>query len=315
MNPEHYTDFDHGITAIDTGYHKPRFDASHLIVRDGRAAFVDTGTTLSLTRLLDGLKRADVDPADVEYVFITHVHLDHAGGAGALMRELPNARCIVHPRGAKHLAAPAKLVAGTIAVYGEDEFKRLYGEIVPVPASRIVESDDGVCFDFGATSFELIDTPGHALHHYSIIDPTANSIFPGDTFGVSYRIFDTANGAFVMPATTPTHFDPDQLHASVDRLMSYEPEVMFLTHYSRVTDLARLAADMHVGIDRYADIAQDCADSDDRIGCMKTKMHAWLCERLAAHGCTLDDATRDEWLAMDVDLNAQGLAVWLDRTG
>ncbi|HET7307527.1 MAG TPA: MBL fold metallo-hydrolase [Gammaproteobacteria bacterium] len=314
MNPQHYTDFDHGISAIDTGYHQPQFDASHLIVRDGRAAFVDTGTSLSLDRLLAVLERADVAPADVDYVFITHVHLDHAGGAGALMQHLPNARCVVHPRGAKHLVEPDKLVAGTIAVYGEAEFARLYGEIVPIPAERVVQSADGASFSFGGSTVELIDTPGHALHHYSIVDPASNSIFTGDTFGVSYRVFDSDNGAFIMPATTPTHFDPDQAHASVDRLMSYAPEAMFLTHYSRVTDLDRLAADMHLGIDRYVAIARECADADDRIGCIKKKMHAWLSQRLDAHGADIPDETRDKWLAMDVNLNAQGLSVWLDRT-
>ncbi|HET6654602.1 MAG TPA: MBL fold metallo-hydrolase [Gammaproteobacteria bacterium] len=315
MNESHYTNFNQGITAIDTGYHQPQFDASHLIVRNGRAAFVDTGTSLSLDRLLGGLEHADVAVADVDYVFITHIHLDHAGGAGALMQHLPNARCIVHPRGAKHLVEPDKLVAGTIAVYGKNEFSKLYGEIVPIPASRVVESEDGARFNVGDSTFELIDTPGHALHHYSIIDRDSNSVFTGDTFGVSYRIFDTANGAFVMTSTTPTHFDPDQLHASIDRLMSYAPEAAFLTHYSRVTDLPRLADELHQGIDQYVDIARACADAGDRVSCMKTRMHAWLVERLNAHGCNLPEDVRDQWLAMDIDLNAQGLAVWLDRTG
>lgn len=315
MNPDFYTDFDHGITAIDTGYHKPQFDASHLIVREDRAAFVDTGTSLSVDRLLDGLQRANLTPADVEYVFITHVHLDHAGGAGLLMQHLPNARCVVHPRGAKHLVSPDKLIAGTMAVYGEAEFHKLYGDIVPISASRVVESADGACFEFGSDTFELIDTPGHALHHYSIVDRASHSVFTGDTFGVSYRIFDTANGAFVMTSTTPTHFDPDQLHASIDRLMSHEPEAAFLTHYSRVTDLRRLAADLHLGIDQYVEIARACANAGDRVACMKTRMHDCLAKRLDAHGCDLPDEVRDDWLAMDVDLNAQGLAVWLDRTG
>lgn len=313
MQAEPYTDFDHGITAIDTGYVRPRFDAAHLVVRNGRAAFVDTGTSHSLPQLMGALERAGLALEAVDYVFITHVHLDHAGGAGTLVRELPNARCIVHPRGARHLAAPDKLIAGTVAVYGEREYARLYGEIVPIPPERIVESEDGVRYTLGGDEFELIDTPGHALHHYSIVDRASGGIFSGDTFGVSYRAFDTANGAFVFPATTPTHFDPNQLHASIDRLMSYRPEQIFLTHYSRVTDLERLAADLHAGIDRYVAIARDCANADDRHACMQDRMHAWLCDRLAAHGCELDPATRDKWLAMDVDLNAQGLAVWLDR--
>jgi glyoxylase-like metal-dependent hydrolase (beta-lactamase superfamily II) len=310
---DRYTDFDHGITAIDTDYVRPRFDAAHLVVRGGRAAFVDTGTSHSLPQLLEALTRAGLAPDAVDYVFITHVHLDHAGGAGALMQQLPNARCIVHPRGARHLAEPEKLIAGTIAVYGEAEYARLYGEIVPIPRERIVESKDGAHFTLGGDDFELIDTPGHALHHYSIVDHASRSIFSGDTFGVSYRVFDTERGAFIFPATTPTHFDPDQLHASIDRLMNYRPERIFLTHYSRVTDLDRLASDLHAGIDRYVDIARGCSGRENRIDCMKSQMHAWLCARLEAHGCKLDTATRDRWLAMDIDLNAQGLAVWLDR--
>lgn len=311
---DRYTDFGDGITAIDTGYVRPRFDAAHLVVRGGRAAFVDTGTTHSLPQLLGALTRAGLDAEAVDYVFITHVHLDHAGGAGALMRQLPNARCIVHPRGARHLAEPDKLIAGTIAVYGEAEYARLYGEIVPIAPERIVESADGAQVTLGGDDFELIDTPGHALHHYSIVDHASRSIFSGDTFGVSYRVFDTERGAFIFPATTPTHFDPDQLHASIDRLMSYRPERIFLTHYSRVEDLGRLAGDLHAGIDQYVAIARDCARREDRIECMQAKLHAWLCARLKAHGCTLDTATRDRWLAMDTDLNAQGLAVWLDRS-
>lgn len=308
------TVFNHGITAIDTGYVKPLFDASHLIVRDGRAAFVDTGTAHSLDRLLGGLERMNIGVEQVDYVFITHVHLDHAGGAGALMQHLPNAKCIVHPRGAKHLVQPDKLIAGSKAVYGEKRFATLYGDIIPIPAERVVESADGGIFKLGHSPFELIDTPGHALHHYSIIDPVSRSIFTGDTFGVSYRVFDTAKGAFVMPSTSPTHFDPEQAHASVKRFMSHQPEAMFLTHYSRVTGLQKLAEDMHAGLDEYVKIARECAEKKDRVEAMKEQLHAWLSKQLAEHGCTLPDKTRDEWLAMDVDLNAQGLAVWLNRS-
>ena len=120
-------DFRAGITAIDCDYVRPRLAASHLVVDGGRAAFVDTGTTHSLPNLLYALGVKGVDPANVDWVLTTHVHLDHAGGAGALMRELPNARCAVHPRGARHLAEPSKLIAGSIAVYGEERFSSLYG--------------------------------------------------------------------------------------------------------------------------------------------------------------------------------------------
>ena len=307
-------EFEHGIAAVDTDYVRPRLDASHIIVRDGRAAFVDTGTTHSVPRLLEALAILGVDRADVDYVFLTHVHLDHAGGAGELMRHLPNAKAMVHFRGAAHMVNPEKLIAGTKAVYGEAEFERLYGRIPPIDAPRVVEVPNGSRLALGDSELLFIHTPGHALHHYCIVDEESGSVFTGDTFGISYRVFDTVKGAFIFPATTPVHFDPEQAHASLDRIMSYEPEAVFLTHYSRVTDLPRLAKDMHECLDEFVRIAKSLADAGDaRSEKLKNNMHAFLVQRARTHGCTLDQNTMDTWLEMDVDLNVKGLNVWLDR--
>lgn len=306
--------FEHGISAIDTDYVRPRLDASHLIVRDGRAAFVDTGTSHSVPRLLEALGAAGITVPQVDYVFLTHIHLDHAGGAGELMQQLPDAKAVVHPRGAGHMVHPEKLIEGTKAVYGEEEFRRLYGEIPGIPAERVVQATDGVGVRLGHSELTLIHTPGHALHHYCIVDPLSESVFTGDTFGISYRIFDTAKGPFIFPATTPVHFDPQQAHASLDRIMSYQPKAAFLTHYSRVEDLTRLAKDMHESIDAHARIAESLKDAGDaRLEKIKKKIHAYLVQRVREHGCTLDQPIVDTWLEMDVDLNAKGLSVWLDR--
>jgi len=306
--------FGHGISAVDTGYVRPQLDASHLIVRDGRAAFVDTGTSHSVGFLMTALATRDLAAADVDYVFLTHIHLDHAGGAGELMKHLPNAKAVVHPRGAGHLVHPEKLIEGTKAVYGEAEFKRLYGEIPGIPAERIVQAGDGMSVKLGDTGLLLIHTPGHALHHYCIVDEESESIFTGDTFGISYRIFDTAQGPFIFPATTPVHFDPQQAHASLDRIMSYRPKAVFLTHYSRVGNPEILVKDMHECLDDYVQMAEELRGAgEQRYVKLKDKMHAYLVERVRAHGCTLDQGTVDSWLEMDVDLNAKGLSVWLDR--
>lgn len=308
--------FDHGITAIDTGYVRPRLDASHLVVRGGRAAFVDVGVNASVPRLLAALAAENLDPADVDWLFLTHVHLDHAGGAGELLRHLPNAKVLVHPRGAPHLINPDRLIAGTRAVYGAERFVQLYGEIRPIPAERVVQAPDNGRFRLNGSELLFIHTPGHALHHYCIVDTESAAVFAGDTFGISYRVFDTEKGAFIFPATTPTHFDPAQAHASLDRILSFRPQAVYLTHYSRVTEVERLAADMHLCLDEYVRIARRCAATgESRAEKIRREMHAFLVERVRAHGCTRDQATVDSWLAMDVDLNAQGLAVWLDRVG
>ncbi|HKT30967.1 MAG TPA: MBL fold metallo-hydrolase, partial [Gammaproteobacteria bacterium] len=236
------------------------------------------------------------------------------GGAGELMKHLPNAKALVHPRGAAHLSAPDKLVAGTKQVYGAEKFAALYGDIVPVPKERIQLVEDDSRVRLNGSEFVCIHTPGHALHHYCIVDQDSRGVFTGDSFGISYRIFDTDRGPFIFPATTPTHFDPDQAHASLDRILSFEPADVYLTHYSRITGLPRLAADMHASLVAYVQLAHSCAEKgDERIACMRNRMRALLVKRVREHGCTLDQATVDSWLAMDVDLNAKGLAVWLDR--
>lgn len=307
-------DFEHGITAIDTDYVRPLLDASHLMVRGGHAAFVDTGTTHSVPNLLRTLQAKDIDPGDVDYVFLTHVHLDHAGGAGELLRHLPNAKALVHPRGAAHLVNPDKLITGTKAVYGEQKFAQLYGEIAPIPSQRVFEVQDNAFFNLNGSELLCIHTPGHALHHYCIVDHDSHSVFTGDSFGISYRIFDTDKGAFIFPATTPTHFDPQQAHASLDRIMAFEPQACFLTHYSRITDLQRLSKDMHAHLDKFVAIARDCAKrAAHRHTCMRSAMYNYLATQVRAHGCTLDQKIVDTWLEMDVELNAQGLAVWLGR--
>src|SRR5215469_13594806 len=269
--------YPHGITAVDTDYIRPGLAASHLIVERGRAAFVDVGTNHSVSRLLAALEALGLAREAVDYVLLTHVHLDHAGGAGALLRELPNARAVIHPRGASHLVDPTKLIKASIAVYGESIYRSLYGEPVPIPAERVRVMRDGERIDLAGGELLLIDTPGHALHHYSIVDVGNGNVFTGDTFGLSYRELDTEAGAFAVPTTTPTQFDPDQLIASIDRILGYAPQAAYLMHYSRVTDLPRLAGSLKAQIRELAAIARRNADAPDREAAIRADMRAlWL---------------------------------------
>jgi glyoxylase-like metal-dependent hydrolase (beta-lactamase superfamily II) len=302
-----------GITAIDTEYARPLQDASHLIVEGGRAAFVDTGTNDSVALLIDALQQQDLDVADVDYVFLTHIHLDHAGGAGLLMQKLPNALCVVHPRGVAHMIDPTKLIAGTEAVYGVEETRRMYGDIQPIDESRCVAPDDEQWIDLSGRQMQTLYTQGHALHHYCLNDPASRGVFTGDSFGVSYRELDTAAGALIFPASTPTHFDPDAAHVSVDRIMACNPEQLYLTHYSRVRDLDRLATDMHAGIDAYAEMALANKDADDPQAGIKSAMSDYLKGRARVHGFTGDDGALQAILEIDIGLNAKGLVSWLQR--
>lgn len=307
------TDFGDGVTAVDTDYVLPGANASHLVVDGGRAAFVDTGTSKSVPNLLAALAARGMAREQVDWVLITHVHLDHAGGAGELLRHLPHARCVVHPRGARHLADPAKLINGSIAVYGERTFRERYGEIVPIDEGRMRVTEDGERLMLGGRPLEIIHTPGHALHHYCVVDLMPRRVFAGDTFGLSYRAFDVGGREFILPTTTPVHFDPEALKASIDRLLGYGPQAIHLAHYGEVRDLGRLAADLKSDIDEYVALARRLAAAPDRGTRLRGALFDQLSARLDEHGYTGNAAERHRLLDEDVDLNAQGLEVWLDR--
>jgi glyoxylase-like metal-dependent hydrolase (beta-lactamase superfamily II) len=305
------TDAGDGIVAVDTLYLRPSADASHLVTSDGRGAFVDTGTNSSVPLLLDALRQYDLEPGDVDYVFLTHVHLDHAGGAGALMQALPNARCVIHPRGAPHMADPTKLIAGTQGVYGEKKAYELYGEIVPIDAKRIIEAGDEDSFSFGGREVRALHTEGHARHHYCLHDPQSRGVFTGDSFGLSYRELDTAKGEFIFPTTTPPHFEPTEAHKAIDRIMAQDPEKLYLTHYSRVNDVGRLAKDMHECLDGFVAIARQRQDRDDRREAMEQDLFEFLYKRLVAHGYDRGRESAQAFLKHDMVLNSQGLDAWL----
>lgn len=316
MTTPAFIDYEHGITAIDSGFERPLLDAVHLVVEDGRAAFVDTASNTSLPRVLSALAAKGLSPEHVDWVLLTHVHLDHAGGAGLYLRHFPNARLAVHPRGARHMIDPARLVAGTVEVYGADEARRMYGEIVPVPAERVVETPDGASVSLNGRRFEFIDTPGHARHHVCIVDERSGHIFAGDTFGLSYRELDVDGRPSIFPSTTPVQFDPPALHASIDRLLARAPEAIYVTHFGQVTDVQRCGADLHRLIDAHVQLARDCRDAGPERGArLREGVRALLVQEARRNGWPVSGQALFDLFELDIMLNADGLAAWLDASG
>jgi glyoxylase-like metal-dependent hydrolase (beta-lactamase superfamily II) len=311
--PAYVDDLGHGIFTVDTGFVRPRFDAAFLIVERGRAAYVDTGTNDALPRLLGALEAQGLDRSAVDYVIATHVHLDHAGGAGLLMQHLPEARLVVHPRGAPHMIDPSRLVEGAGAVYGAEAVARTYGTIQPVPEARVLVPHDGERLELAGRPLLFIDTPGHARHHHCIWDAASRGWFTGDTFGLSYPEFEAPLGRYLLPTTTPVQFDPVALKHSVGRLLERAPERMYLTHFSAVSEVARLATLLCEQVDEMVALARPLATVDHRHERLKEALGALYRRHLRALDSPLDDARIDALLAMDVELNAQGLAIWLDR--
>jgi glyoxylase-like metal-dependent hydrolase (beta-lactamase superfamily II) len=304
-----------GIHAIDTGFHRARFDACYLVVENGRAAFVDTGTNHALPRLLGALDALGLPRSAVDWVIPTHVHLDHAGGTGVLMRELPNAVVRIHPRGLRHLVNPAMLVASATRVYGAQEMERSYGRVVGVPVERVQATADEELISLAGRPLRVLHTPGHARHHHCIWDERTRGFFTGDTFGLSYREFDNARGAWILPTSTPIQFEPEVLRRSIERMLAHAPQVMYLTHYGRVDDVPRLGALLLEQLDAMAALGRRLRDAPDRHAALMRGLEAIYLERLAQHGCQLPVEEVLRLLALDVELNAQGMAIWLDHEG
>jgi glyoxylase-like metal-dependent hydrolase (beta-lactamase superfamily II) len=312
-----YRILDDGIVCIDTEQHRPRMAACYLIGSDGHYAFVESGTSLSVPGLLDTLDELGIARDAVDYVMPTHVHLDHAGGAGALLRELPRARLVIHPRGARHMIDPSRLIAGATAVYGPGAMRATYGEIAPVPEARVVVADVAPDRDFelmlGGRRLQFIDAPGHARHHCAIWDEASRGWFTGDVFGLSYREFDDAEGNYLIPTTSPVQFDPEAWNATLDRLLGKSPAHVYLTHYGRVDTVQTLARGLREGLAAYQRIARAHAPAPDRHARLYADLMDYHLEQLRRRDNPLPEARARELLDIDVEVNAQGLEVWLDR--
>ncbi|MCB1920952.1 MAG: MBL fold metallo-hydrolase [Candidatus Competibacteraceae bacterium] len=306
--------YDYSIYALDAAYIRPQLAAIHFIVENDQVAIVDTASYTSLPRVLDALQSLKLTPANVAYVFLTHIHLDHAGGAGVMMQAFPEARLVVHPRGAAHMADPTKLFAAVGAVYGPEAARRLYGDPTPVAAERIIAASDGDTLDLAGRTLTCLDTPGHARHHLCLRDTRSGGIFTGDIFGMSFRELDVEGRPSVVPTTSPTQFDPPVMHASVDRILSYQPEAVFMTHFARVSDVQRLGADLHRLIDAHVAVAERERDSGpEREARIVEGLWALMDAEAARQGWRLAPEQWREVLRSDIEINAQGLHYWLDH--
>lgn len=303
----------HGLTRVETGLMRPGMAACYVMQHNNEIAIIETGTHHTVPTLLSFLDDNQIRYEQVRYVIPTHVHLDHAGGVGGLMQKLPEAKLVVHPKGAKHMIAPEKLKAGAVAVYGEEQFSRMYGDIIPVDENRVIIAEDNDTLDLGGRSLRFLDTPGHARHHFCVYDAMSQGIFTGDTFGLAYPELTTAEGPFILPTTTPVQFEPEPLKASIARLMSLAPERVYLTHYGMLESPARFVDPLIEQIDDYVKIAEQHENSADKESDIAAALTTYTLERLRARQSTLSENILLDLLKMDMELNAQGLVVWLSR--
>ncbi len=204
---------------------RPQIIATAVIQASSGVALVDPGPSTTLPRLREGLRARGIAIADVRQLLLTHIHLDHAGGTGTLLEENPAIEVFVHERGAPHLVDPTRLLASASRLYGAD-MERLWGDFLPVPAERVHALQGGERIKAGGREYEVAYTPGHASHHVSYFDPSSGLAFVGDTAGIK-----RGAGAYVMPPTPPPDIDLDLWRLSADRILAWNPDTLFLTHF------------------------------------------------------------------------------------
>ena len=301
-----------GISVIDSGYFSKDFAAIYILRQGNEVVIIETGNKYSATNVQKALEMDGLSFSDVAYIIPTHVHLDHAGGAGELMNRCENAQLIVHPRGARHMIDPSKLIAGAMAVYGEANYKKLYGEIIPIDSSRVIEADDNFILDFEGRELKFIDTPGHARHHFCIWDEMTSSMFTGDTFGVSYREFDKGNEVYIFPSTSPVQFDPEALIKSIEKLITYRPKRVCLTHFSAIDPTNKVVDQLIDGIHFVSSLAKEYASHKEAEEIIEDEMMSYFLKGIKKVGNDDLEFCRDR-LKLDVKINTQGLIYWQQK--
>jgi glyoxylase-like metal-dependent hydrolase (beta-lactamase superfamily II) len=306
---------DHTCFTLDADPANPEFVASYLRVAGDECAFVETNTAHSLPILLAALAAHGLSREAVRYVIVTHAHLDHAGGAGAVMQACPNATLLAHPRAARHLIDPAKLVASATHVYGAERFAALYGVIAPIPADRVQAQEDGAEVSLGGATLRFLHTRGHAKHHFVVHDPALDAVFTGDTLGLVYPRLQRA-GLFTLASTSPTDFEPEEARQSIARVVALGAKTAYVTHFGAVGDVPAIGAQLSRCIDQAEGWLDEAARSDAPVAALESRLRDQIRAAIDAQardrGLDLGPA---DWasLALDIDLNAQGIAFVADR--
>ena len=293
----------------------PRFTAAYLRVAKGECAFVETHTSHAVPRLLGELAARGLRPEQVRWIVVTHAHLDHAAGAGALLAKCTNATLLAHPRAARHLVDPSRLVASATRVYGSVRFAELYGQIDPIPQARVRSLEDGASFELGDARLSVHHTAGHARHHFVIDDPAIETVYTGDAFGLVYPALQRGT-RFALATTSPTDFDPTEARLSIDKILSLKEKAACLTHYDEIRDLEEVASQLRGWIDRSQGWLEEATRTDEPLGAMTSglmhKIRVAIGEDASRRGLAL---TKEDWdlLAFDIELNAQGIAFVADK--
>jgi glyoxylase-like metal-dependent hydrolase (beta-lactamase superfamily II) len=286
------------------------------VLTEDKVTLIETSASPSIPYILEGLQTLGVSPADISYIIVTHIHLDHAGGAGLMLQHCPNAKVIVHPKGARHLADPSRLIMGAKAVYG-DKFSQLFDPIVEIPEDRLMIKGEGDTLEISEKlNLKFLDTPGHANHHFSIYHPLANGIFTGDTAGIYYPQLDREGIEFYLPSTSPNQFDPEKMLHSMSRFQELGVERIFFGHYGMSENPAEAFRQverwLEVFIEEAKNVVMKEKHPEKQIEQITQKLYDKIKTHLTQRGLP-DNHPIYELLFLDVNVSAMGLVHYLNK--
>ncbi|OIU72396.1 MBL fold metallo-hydrolase [Rossellomorea aquimaris] len=285
------------------------------VIHEESIAIVETSASPSIPHLKKGLSKLNIKLEDIQYIILTHIHLDHAGGAGLLLEECPSATIVVHPKGYRHLNDPSRLIAGAKAVYGED-FERLFSPVKPIPKERMVVKGHGDTLRLSETcTLTFYDTPGHANHHFSIYDPVSEGMFTGDTCGIQYR---NDGKSIYLPSTSPNQFSPDAIKESMHFFKDKSLRRIYFGHYGMTEEPVHALSEVDAWLDRFMAVAEAVFSPDssfnDNSENLSTELYN-LVKNSFVHDGIEPDHPLFNVLELDMKVSAMGIVDYLTRKG
>ncbi len=288
------------------------------IILDEEITIIETSASPSHEYLLQGLKELQISLDRIKNIIVTHIHLDHSGGAGLLMEKCPNATLFVHPKGARHLEDPTKLIASAKQVYGDD-FDRLFKPIFPINSTKIYQVADGEELVIGKNrKLTFLHTPGHANHHISIFDSSSKFMYTGDTLGIYYPQLQNEIGTFILPSTSPNQFSYEATLSSSGKIQAYNPDAICFGHYGLTRDTNFVYESLKLYLDRFLKLtASTIEDNKEKSFYEKSRILSAALYNEVKHD--LQSKNIDEHhpvfqiIKLDLEVSAMGLVLAMDQ--
>ncbi len=282
------------------------------VIAEEELTLIDTGASPSVPYIKEGLRELGYTLDQVKYIIVTHVHLDHAGGAGLLLQDCPNAKVVVHPKGARHLVDPSRLIAGARMVYGE-QFDPLFDPIVPIPEQLIIEKTEGGQLEIGPTcTLEFWDTPGHAKHHFGIYDPLSKGMFAGDTVGIRYQQLIPEGIDLFLPSTSPNQFEPAAMQLAIDRFQAANFDAIFYGHFGMTTEPKKALRQASEWLVEFVEEAETAFARQESPQELAVRLQELVREHLRSLGVP-DDHEVYRIIQVDMEVSAMGLLDYLSK--